>query len=97
MRNLRIFGIGLSLALIFLLGDRVFSQPVPYEDIPRMTKEDLRPLLGKPDVVVLDTRLEKQWESSDAKIPGASHLKEEDVESWAKTQDRSKTYVLYCA
>jgi hypothetical protein len=95
MRNLRVFGICLSLALIFLLVDQTLSQPVPYEDIPRMTKEEFKPLLGKPGVVVLDVRLEKQWESSDTKIPGASHLKEEDVESWAKTQDRSKTYVLY--
>jgi hypothetical protein len=83
------------LALVVLLGDRSFSQPVPYEDIPRMTKEELKSHLGKPDVVILDARLEKQWESSDAKIPGASHLKEEDVKSWAKMQDRSKTYVLY--
>jgi hypothetical protein len=60
-----------------------------------MTKEELKSHLGKSDVVILDARLEKQWESSDAKIPGASHLKEEDVKSWAKMQDRSKTYVLY--
>jgi rhodanese-related sulfurtransferase len=46
-------------------------------------------------VVILDVRLEKQWESSDSKIPGASHLKEEDVKFWAKTHDRNKTYVLY--
>ncbi len=95
MRNSRIFGIGLSLALTFFFGDQTFSQPVSYEDIPRMTKEELKPLLGKPGVVVLDVRMEKQWESSDAKIQGASHLREEDVESWAKAQDRSKTYVLY--
>ena len=95
MRPLRIFGISLSLVLIFLLGDRGFSQPVPYEDIPRMTKEELKPLLGKPGVVVLDTRVEQQWVSSDTKIPGASHLKEDDLKTWAGAQDRSKTYVLY--
>ncbi|MCX5834852.1 MAG: rhodanese-like domain-containing protein [Deltaproteobacteria bacterium] len=95
MRNLRIFGIFLSLTLVFFLVDRTFSQPVPYEDIPRMTKEELKSHLGKSDVVILDVRLEKQWASSDAKIPGASHLKEEDLQSWAKAQDRSKTYILY--
>jgi hypothetical protein len=95
MRYLRIFVIGLSLILFSLLGDRGFSQPVPYEDIPRMTKEELKTHLGKSDLVILDVRLEKQWESSDSKIPGASHLKEEAVKSWAKTQDRNRTYVLY--
>jgi Rhodanese-like domain len=95
MRNASIFAIGLSLALVFFLGDRTFSQPVPYEDIPRMTKEELKTHLGKSDLVILDVRLEKQWESSDSKIPGASHLKEEDVKSWAKANDRNKTYVLY--
>ncbi len=95
MRRWSIFGIGWSLVLIFFLGDRTFSQPVSYENIPRMSKEELKSLLGKPDVVVLDVRLEKQWEASDSKIPGASHLKEEDVKSWARIQDRNKTYVLY--
>jgi hypothetical protein len=95
MRNARIFAIGLSLIFVFFLGDRTFSQPVPYEDIPRMSKEELKTHLGKSDLVILDVRLEKQWESSDSKIPGASHLKEEDVKSWAKTHDRNKTYVLY--
>jgi len=97
MRNLRIFGIGLSLALVFFLGDQTFSQPAPYEDIPRMTKEELKSHLGKSDLVILDARVEQQWLSSDTKIPGASHLKEEDVKSWAEAQDRNKTYVLYCA
>ena len=97
MRNLSIFGIGLSLALIFFLGDQTFSQPAPYEDIPRMTKEELKSHLGKSDLVILDARVEQQWLSSDTKIPGASHLKEEDVKSWAEAQDRNKTYVLYCA
>ena len=100
MRNLRIFGIGLSLVLFFFLGDQTFSQPAPYEDIPRMTKEELKSHLGESDLVILvilDTRLEQQWVSSDTKIPGASHLKEEDVKSWAEAQDRNKTYVLYCA
>ena len=95
MRYLRIFVIGLSLILFPLLGDRGFSQPVPYEDIPRMTKEELKTHLGKSDLVILDVRLEKQWESSDSKIPGASHLKEEAVKSWAKVNDRNRIYVLY--
>ncbi len=94
-KRLRIVGIFLSLTIIFFLGDRGFSQPVSYGDIPRMTKEELKPHLGKSDLVILDVRLEKQWESSDSKIPGASHLKEEDVKSWAKANDRNKTYVLY--
>ncbi|HOD35607.1 MAG TPA: rhodanese-like domain-containing protein [Syntrophales bacterium] len=96
MRKAGICAIGLSLAFVLFLGDRTFSQPsVSYENIPRMTKEELKTHLGKSDVVILDVRLEKQWESSDAKIPGASHLKEADVKSWAKTQDRNRTYVLY--
>lgn len=67
------------------------------QDIPRMSIEQLQGMLGNPDVVVLDVRTAKDWDSGKTKITGALRMNPGDVETWAKDLDTSKTYVLYCA
>ena len=67
------------------------------DDTHTMTKEQLRPLLGKPDVIVIDVRTNYDWDNSKAKIPGA--LREEGMKfaSWMNKYPKDKTLVLYCA
>ena len=64
--------------------------------VPRMTKEELKDLLGKPDVIVIDVRQTGQWNASKLKIAGA---RREDpgkkAESWAMKYQKDKTIVLY--
>ncbi len=62
-----------------------------------MTKEQLRPLLGSPDLVVMDVRLEEQWKFSNRKIPGAIHANPVVPDSWIEKVPRDKTIVFYCA
>jgi len=65
---------------------------------PRMTKEELRPLLGNPDVIILDVRLESEWESSESKIRGAVRENlDKDIQTWANKYPREKTLVFYCS
>lgn len=62
----------------------------------RMTKDELKELMGSPDVVIIDVRLGKDWKSSEFKIKGA--VKESEKETkWAENYDKDKTIVLYCA
>ncbi len=68
------------------------------EEVPRITKEELKSMLGNPDVVILDVRLKKDQDESKWRIPGA--LREDpqkDVKSWAGKYSQDKTIVLYCA
>lgn len=62
-----------------------------------MTKEQLLPLLGKPDVIVIDVRTNYEWGKSDVKIPGA--VREEGMKfgSWMNKYPKDKTIVIYCA
>ncbi|MGA3172969.1 MAG: rhodanese-like domain-containing protein [Syntrophorhabdales bacterium] len=62
-----------------------------------MTKEQLLPLLGKSDVIVIDVRTNYDWDKSKVKIKGA--LREEGMKfaSWMNKYPREKTLVLYCA
>jgi predicted sulfurtransferase len=67
-------------------------------DGPRMTKEELKPLLGNPDVIVIDVRIGASWSASKWKIQGA--VREDpraEIEAWAKKYPKDKTIVLYCS
>ena len=68
------------------------------EEVARMTKEELKEMLGKPDVIIIDVRANLDWQESDQKILGA--IREEPdkaAESWAEKYPKDKAIVLYCA
>jgi hypothetical protein len=63
----------------------------------RMTKEELKGLLGKPDVTVIDVRSINGWNGSDVKLPGAVREDPTDPVTWAGRYKKDATLVLYCA
>jgi len=65
------------------------------EEVPRISKEELKSKIGNPDVVVIDVRIEQQWKMSERKIMGAVHENLNDVKSWADKYNKDKTIVLY--
>jgi rhodanese-related sulfurtransferase len=66
-------------------------------DVPRITKEELKSMLGDPNVVILDVMREEDWKLSERKIKGAVHESPEEWESWAGRYPTDKTFVLYCS
>ena len=62
----------------------------------RITKEELKPLLGNPDVIVIDVRTGDDYKSSPYKIQGAVRENPIDVPRWYKKYPMEKTIVLYC-
>jgi hypothetical protein len=62
-----------------------------------MTKEQLVPLLGKSDVIIIDVRTNYYWDKSDIKIKGAVREESMKFGSWMKKYPKDKTIVLYCA
>ncbi len=67
------------------------------DGVPTMTKEELKPLLRRPDVVVIDVRVGKDWKSSELKIKGAVRGDPQKIETWGEKYFKDKTLVLYCA
>ncbi len=66
--------------------------------VPRMTKEELRSLLGNPDVIILDVRLPEEWKRDTLKIQGAVREDpEKDYKVWASKYPKDKTLVFYCS
>ena len=82
----------LSLTLVAVL----FANAVA-GSAPKMTKEELKPMLGDPDVVILDVRIGRDWKASEYKIEGAVRADYREVESVASRYGKDKTFVLYCA
>ncbi len=71
------------------------GMPADGDAVPRMTKEELKGLLGNPDVVVLDVRFDAGL--APKRIAGAVHEDPKNVESWAGKYPRKKRIVLYCS
>jgi hypothetical protein len=89
-RCLQFLTLALSTAIV-----GVFTIPAIAADVPRITKEELKSMLGNPDVVILDVRGAKQWKASKKKIKGAVWEDPGDTESWTDKYPKDKTLVLY--
>lgn len=74
-----------------------FAPLVDAEQVPRMTKEQLRPLLGNADVLILDVRASRDWSRGGRKIKGAVRENPKRFKTWAHKYSKEKTLVLYCA
>jgi hypothetical protein len=64
-------------------------------DAPRITKEEAKALLGAPNVVFVDARIDASWSKSDKKIKGAVRFDPYDVESWAGNYARDTKFIVY--
>ncbi len=65
------------------------------DDVPRMTKEELKILLGSPDVVVLDVRF--GGGSAPRRITGSVFEDPDRVPAWSADYPKGKKIVLYCS
>jgi len=84
-------------ALLILFMVEVFPSFAGSAEPPRMTREELKAMLGNPDVVLIDVRTQRDWEESDLKIKGALREDPGAIESWAMKYPKEKTLVFYCA
>ena len=86
----------LATLLIFFMvvGCTMFERSV---DAPRMTKEELKAMLGNPNLIIIDVRYGKDWTDSDLKIRGAVREDPEAFDSWANKYPKDKTLLFYCA
>jgi rhodanese-related sulfurtransferase len=67
------------------------------QEVPRITKEELKETLGNPDVIIIDLRLGRDWENDELRIKGALREDPGNVDSWISKYPKEKTLVLYCA
>ena len=89
-----------AVALPLILGlviSSILASLASAQDVSRMTKEELKVILGSPDVTVIDVRLGGDRDHSSLKIKGAVREDPRDVSSWMDKYPKDKTLVFYCA
>lgn len=83
----------LILALfVFGLSSQTFAA-----NVGKMTKEELKNIMDKDNVTILDVRKGRDWSSSEFKIKGAVRVDLKNIVTDAKQFPKDQTLVLYCA
>jgi hypothetical protein len=82
--------VGLAMGLLFMLEAMA-------QEVPRITKEELKEMLGSPDLVIIDDRTGRDWNASEFKIKGAVREDSAKADEWAGKYPKDKTLVFYCA
>ena len=62
-----------------------------------ISKDQLKGELTKPDVTVIDVRIEREWDSTQWKIQGAQRQSPDEAKEWMGKYSKDKNIVLYCA
>jgi hypothetical protein len=85
----------ICLVWLFLVPAGVaLSAPLQADPI---TKEELKPLLGRPDVVVIDMRFGHDWNDATLKIKGAVREDPMKPGQWLDKYPKDKMIIFYCA
>ena len=84
-----IFG---SLIFLFVTSS---SLAVSASEISIISTNQLNLILGNPEIIVIDVRASKDWQSSSVKIKGAVRGAPKNFESWAYDFSKDKVLVLY--
>ncbi len=86
-----------KLVLGLIVAVLMISGTVSGDEIKLLDKDELKAMLGNPDLVVLDVRAGKDWSSSEFKIKDAVRLINDTTEAVMKDISKDKTLVFYCA
>jgi len=81
---------------LIVAGLGVYSAKAAVE-ASRMSKEELKGMLGSKELVVIDVRAGKDWDASEIKIKGAVREDPKNLDSWAAKYPKEMTLVVYCA
>jgi len=87
----------LPILILIVLTIGLFTTLTLSADVPMMTKDELKAMLGNPDLVIFDVRLGSDYFSSDLKIKGAVRPIGRCVGDAALSYPKGKTFVLYCS
>ncbi len=89
-RKLVALAVTLSLAAIIAVPRMAMA-----EEVPRITKEEVKGMLGNADLIIIDVRTEEGWSGSELRIKGAVREDPENVNSWMNKYPKDKTLVFY--
>jgi len=87
----------MGLMLLLIVGLPVQPRAGDTPEIARISVEQLKGLLGRPDTVVVDVRTDRDWWRSSKKIPGAVREDPSKVDQWIEKYFKNQTLIFYCS
>jgi rhodanese-related sulfurtransferase len=66
-------------------------------EVKRITKEEVKEMLGSPDLIIIDVRQSLDWEKNELKIKGAVREDPDGPTTWIEKYPKEKTIVFYCS
>ena len=86
----------ITAALLLLMG--CAHAPTSEIRVPRITKEEVKSMIGEPGLIILDVRTARDWKDSEWKIKGAVRDDRRGKSNeWMDKYPKDKILVLYCA
>jgi hypothetical protein len=73
----------------------IFTTTTIASGITKISKEELKSMLGNSDIFILDVDREGNWEDRDRKILGAVRENPKEIESWMTKYPKNNTFILY--
>jgi rhodanese-related sulfurtransferase len=67
------------------------------DHVPRITKEQLKPLLGSPQTAIIDVRSAPEYNHAQERIKGSIRVEPQNVKAIIDKYPKDKTLVLYCS
>lgn len=84
--------VNVVLTMIILV---IFTTATFASEVTTISKEELKPILGNSDIIILDVDREGNWEDRNRKILGAVRENPKEIESWMTKYPKNKTLILY--
>ena len=66
-------------------------------DVSRISVDQVKKLLDRPDTVIIDVRTYRNWWRSSKKIPTATREDPSKVNQWIEKYTRDQTLIFYCS
>ena len=67
------------------------------QGVAKVSVGELKEVLGKPDITILDVRDAPDWDRSNTMIPNAIRQSPDDINSWVDKYDKEQKLIVYCA
>ena len=67
------------------------------DEIARISVDQVKKLLGRPDTVIIDVRTHRNWWRSSKKIPTAVREDPAKVDQWREKYPKDHTLIFYCS
>ncbi len=66
------------------------------EEVKRISKEELKGMIGSPGLRIIDVRQPDQWKIATQKIQGAVREEPDQISTWMGKYSKERTLVFYC-